>query len=423
MRVALKYGDGHLMVDLPDTGINVIEPVYTAGLSDERDAFIKAVRAPLGSLPLREMISAEESVAIVIPDITRPFPGNRAISWLMEEMGHVSPDRITIIIGTGSHRACTPEEMTTMLGREIISRYHVVNHDAFKPDKLDSAGQLRGGRRIRMNREYIRADKRILLGFVEPHFMAGFSGGYKAVCPGILGIEDIIYFHGAEMIDHSCSTWGVLDGNPTQNMIRECGALQPADLCINVTLNRDRHITGLFAGEPIACHEEACRFCRESAMLSVPDCYDIVITTNGGYPLDQNLYQTVKGMSAASRIVRSGGLILCAAECRDGFPDHGNFKSLLTTHSSPEDLLAQVRVSKEGILDQWEAQLLAIIASRARIALYSGLAAYEVSQAYMEAVENIELRLAAELDKLGGSASIAVLPEGPMTIPYIKEEN
>jgi nickel-dependent lactate racemase len=148
-----------------------------------------------------------------------------------------------------------------------------------------------------------------------------------------------------------------------------------------------------------------------------------VITTNGGYPLDQNLYQTVKGMSAASRIVRSGGLILCAAECRDGFPDHGNFKSLLTTHSSPEDLLAQVRVSKEGILDQWEAQLLAIIASRARIALYSGLAAYEVSQAYMEAVENIELRLAAELDKLGGSASIAVLPEGPMTIPYIKEEN
>ncbi len=411
------------MVNLPDTDINVIEPVYTAGLPDEREAFSKAVRAPSGSLPLREMISSEENVAVVIPDITRPFPGNRVIPWLMKEMGHVSPDRLTIIIGTGSHRACNSDEMAAMLGREIISRYHVVNHDAFKADKLDSAGRLRGGRCIRMNREYIRADKRILLGFVEPHFMAGFSGGYKAVCPGILGIEDIIYFHGAEMIDHSRSTWGMLDGNPTQNMIRECGALQPADFCINVTLNRDRHITGLFAGEPIACHEEACRFCRESAMVSVPDHYDIVITTNGGYPLDQNLYQTVKGMSAAGRIVRSGGLILCAAECRDGFPDHGNFKSLLTTHSSPEDLLAQVRISKEGMLDQWEAQLLAIIASRARIALYSGLEAHEVSQAYMEAVENIEIRLAAEMDELGGRSSIAVLPEGPMTIPYIKEEN
>ncbi|MDD3925656.1 MAG: nickel-dependent lactate racemase [bacterium] len=421
MRVSLKYGDGYLAVNLPESDIDVMEPRYIAGLADERASFIAAVRQPVSVSSLRETVSAGDRVAVVMPDITRPFPGNRIVPWLMDEMDHVPPERVTIIIGTGSHRACTMDEMTAMLGRDIVSRYRIINHDAFKPDELDDAGQLHDGHVVRMNREYIRADKRILLGFVEPHFMAGFSGGYKAVCPGILGIDDIIYFHGAGMIDDPRSTWGVIKSNPTQCMIRECGALQPADFCINVTLNREHRITGLFAGEPIACHEAACRFCRESAMLSVPDRYDIVITTNGGYPLDQNLYQTVKGMSAACRIVRPGGLILCASECRDGFPDHGNFKALLAAHGSPGGLLARVREPGEGILDQWEAQLLAVIASHARVALYSGLAAEEVTQAYMEAIEDMELRLAAEVEALGGRASIAVLPEGPMTIPYIED--
>jgi nickel-dependent lactate racemase len=340
---------------------------------------------------------------------------------VLSEIAHVPDANIVIISGTGSHRANTPAELTAMLGEAIVRRYRVVNHDAHNPATLAPAGRLSDGREIRMNRDYAAADKRIVLGFVEPHFMAGFSGGYKAVCPGVIGIDDILYYHRAELIGHPRSTWGVLEGNPTQALVRECGALLPVHFCVNVALNRDRALTGVFAGDVLATHARACAFSRESVMRPVPRHFDLVVTTNGGYPLDQNLYQAVKGMSAAARIVRPGGYILCAAECRDGFPAHGNFKRLLFDHASPEALLKTVGAPGFSLFDQWEAQLLALIVRHARVGLYSRLDPAEVRRAYLEPVREIAAGLAARLRSLPPEAAVAVLPEGPLTVPYVKE--
>ena len=185
---------------------------------------------------------------------------------------------------------------------------------------MELAGHDPDGQPVYFDRDYVQADKRIALGFIEPHLMAGFSGGYKAIMPGIADIDAILRYHNAARIGHPRSTWGVLEHNPTQELIRHNGSLLPVDFCINVTLNRQREITRFFCGDVIAAHEQGAAFCKETTMIACDRPYPIVITTNSGYPLDQNLYQTDKGLSAAAQIVEEGGLIICASECSDGFP-------------------------------------------------------------------------------------------------------
>jgi nickel-dependent lactate racemase len=204
-------------------------------------------------------------------------------------------------------------------------------------------------------------------------------------------------------------------------MIRTNGALVPVDFCVNVTLNRKREITRFFCGDVLAAHLEGCAFARSTAMVACPRAYPIVVTTNGGYPLDQNLYQAVKGMSAAAQIVQEGGLILQASRCNDGFPNHGNFRKLLFEHSSPRSLLDTILTPGFSMYDQWEAQLLAIIRLKARVGLYSELDAEEVRRAHLEPVVDISEELDTEIRRLGSDVPVAVLPEGPMTIPYLSQ--
>lgn len=419
-QVHLQYGAEDLTVELPSGNVTVIEPKRLPGLDDEAAAFREAVRSPIESRPLRDHIYSSDHVAIVIPDITRPLPTDRVLPWLFEELDHVPPERFTIINGTGSHRANTLQELSRMVGADILERYRVINHDANDEDSLVRVGTDLRGHVIHFNREYAEADKRIVLGFIEPHFMAGFSGGYKGVFPAVADIEAIMRYHDAETISDPKSTWGVLNGNPTQITIRHNGALLPVDFCINVTLNRDREITRFFCGETRAVHKEGSAFAREQSMASCAQAFPVVITTNSGYPLDQNLYQSVKGMSAASMIVEDGGYILAASECRDGFPDHGNFKQLLLEHTSPESLLEKINTEGFLVHDQWEAQILAMIVTKARVGLYSQMPEEDVRKAYVEPVTDIAARVAEELTRIGEDAPIAVLPEGPQTIPYLE---
>jgi nickel-dependent lactate racemase len=211
-----------------------------------------------------------------------------------------------------------------------------------------------------------------------------------------------------------------LENNPTQAQIRANGALVPLDFCINVTQNRKREITGFFCGEVLAAHEKGCAFAKRTAMAACAKPFPIVVTTNGGFPLDQNLYQTVKGMSAAAQIVAPGGLIIAAAECSDGFPEHGNFKQFVFSHDSAGAMLDTINRAPEPILDQWQVQLFALILKRARVGLHSSLAPADVKRAHLEPVADIAVRLSEELQRLG-DVPIAVLPEGPMTIPYLAE--
>jgi nickel-dependent lactate racemase len=419
MRVHLQYGIEGMTVDIPSGNVTVVQPAYVEGLPDEFAAFQAAVRAPVESRPLRASVHSGDRVAIVIPDVTRPLPTSRLLPWVLAELSHVPDKNITIISGTGSHRENTREELIAMVGAEVMARMRVVNHTAHESARLAFVGNAADGSRVYMNREYAAAGRRIVLGFIEPHFMAGFSGGYKGIFPALADIDSIMHYHRASVIGDPCSTWGLLEGNPTQEQIRTNGSILPVDFCINVTLNRRRQITGFYCGDVLAAHRKGCEFARATAMVRCERAFPIVITTNGGYPLDQNLYQTVKGMSAGAQIVVPAGLILTASKCIDGFPAHGNFRRLLLEHASPQAILNTINAPGFSLYDQWEAQLLAMILLKARVGLHSDIEPDEVRQAHLEPVPEIGTAIAAELQRAGKEAPIAVLPEGPMTIPYL----
>ena len=330
------------------------------------------------------------ALAVAIPDITRPLPSDRLLGWLLEELAHVPDGQWTIVNGTGSHRINTEGELLAMVGPEVMRRLRVVNHSAHEPAGLERAGVTPDGRPVFLNREWVQADRRIVLGFIEPHFMAGFSGGYKGVFPALADIDAIMHYHRADVIGDPRSTWGRLEDNPTQDIIRANGSLVPVDFCINVTLNRRREITGFFCGDVLEAHREGCRAARETAMAPCDRPFPIVVTTNSGYPLDQNLYQAVKGMSAAAQIVEPGGLILAAARCNDGFPAHGNFRGLMTGHASPQAVLDTIMAPGFSMYDQWEAQLLALILLKARVGLFSEIPADDVRAAHLEPVADLE---------------------------------
>ncbi|MDP9455194.1 MAG: nickel-dependent lactate racemase [Actinomycetota bacterium] len=421
MLTHLQYGGGELGVEIPSDDVTVLAPKAEPGLPDERAAFLEAVRNPIGSRPLRELVRADEKLAVVIPDGTRALPRERLLPWLFEELSHVPPENVVIVNGTGSHRANTEEELAAMVGPEVYAKYRIVNHNAHDPSTMELAGHSPvSGRDIYMNREYVEADRRIVMGFIEPHFMAGFSGGYKGIFPAVADINSVMDYHSAPIIGHARSNWGILEDNPTQDRIRANGSLLPVDFCINVTQNRDREITGFFCGEVLEAHAKGCEASLASVMVACEREYPIVVTSNGGYPLDQNLYQAVKGMSAAAQIISEGGLILVASRCNDGFPAHGNFRKMLLEHDSPEAMLETIHSPGFSTYDQWQVQLFALILQKARVGLYSEIEPDAVRRVHIEPVADITARVREELTRIGEDAPIAVLPEGPMTVPYLE---
>ncbi|MFO7166831.1 MAG: nickel-dependent lactate racemase [Chloroflexota bacterium] len=418
MRVELAYGRGRLSVEVPDHAI-VITPEELPGLPDERAAFEAAVRSPIGAAPLRELARPTDTVAIVIADITRPSPSERLVPWILAELAHVPREQFVIVNGTGSHRANTREELIQMLGAEVVETVRIVNHNAFDDSTLTHLGRTSYGGEVWVNNDYLGADVRIVTGFIEPHFFAGFSGGPKGIIPGVAGIKTIMHLHNAEMIGHPQSTWAVLEGNPVQGEIREAAAMAPPHFLVNVALNARRGITGIWAGHYIEAFEAGCRFVAEHATRPVDEPFDIVITTNSGYPLDQNLYQTVKGMSAAARIVRPGGAIIAVSECSDGLPDHGNYKDLLRMRPTPHELLAMIEAPGFALYDQWQAQSQALVQRKADVYLYSSLPPEAVRGAMLTPIDSVEAALGELLGRYGPEARVAVLPEGPQTVPFV----
>ena len=224
-----------------------------------------------------------------------------------------------------------------------------------------------------LNKTYVNCSFKIVTGFIEPHFYAGFSGGPKGINPGIAGINTILDFHNAFMIGHPNSTWGVLEGNVVQDAATQNCLMAKPDFMLNVTLDGEKRITNVFAGDVIMAHRVGCQFVKDTAMHGVDDAFDIVITTNSGYPLDQNLYQTVKGVSAGAGIVRKGGSIISASECSDGVPSHGNYGKIIQMRDTPKDLIEMINTSSFRVFDQWVVQSQANIQSKAECYLYSSL--------------------------------------------------
>ena len=422
MRVRLDYGTDGLEVDLPDERVTVIEPIARPAAADPHAALLGAIRAPLDRPPLRELVRAGQRVAISVCDITRAQPRREMLRALFEEMPQVRPEDVTILIATGTHRINTPSELERMLGRDIVSRYRVINHDSRDPSCLGRLGVTATGVEVFLNTAWLDADVRITTGFVEPHFFAGFSGGPKMVAPGLAGLKTVMTLHDVHHIGHPRATWGVTEGNPVHDDVREIARMIPVHFSVDVTLNREQQITAAFAGEILAEHRAACAHAKATAMRQVPATFDVVLTTNSGYPLDQNLYQAVKGMSAAAKIVKTGGTIICAAECRDGLPSHGSYGAVLASAPSPAALLEMISSPGYSVPDQWQVQVQAQIQTKAQVLVKTdGLGPDEIRAAHFTPIDDIGVSVRETLRHAGPSASLCVLPQGPQTIPYLPD--
>tara|TARA_B100001245_G_scaffold136295_1_gene101222 strand:+ start:82 stop:1377 length:1296 start_codon:yes stop_codon:yes gene_type:complete len=423
MKIDLAYGKTGLTIDLPGDQTSIIEPQFIPGLPDELGAIKTALRNPIGTSPLRKSIEPGQKVGISVCDITRPMPSKRILPVILNELKHVHPSNITIFIATGTHRKNTHSELFSMLGElPMTGGYNIVNHDAFSQANLTKVGVTKEHIPIFLNTDWIKTDFKITTGFVEPHFFAGFSGGPKMIAPGLAGFETIMKLHDSDMISNPNSKWGITHGNPIHDSIREIATLFPSDFTLDVTINKHHKITSVYAGEMFQVHKAACEFAHSTAMREVPEPFDIVVTTNSGYPLDMNLYQAVKGMSAAHQIVKKGGSIICAAECSDGIPDHGSYGEILKSQPSPQSLLNMIEASDYQKHDQWQVQIQASIQMENDVYLKSGnLSTDQIIEAHFLPADDVSKKVSELLSEKYRNGTVCVLPEGPQTIPFLRE--
>ena len=324
MKVELAYGDGQLSVEMPDGLTEVIVPAAKPATKPPRELLTKALTSPVAGPPLRDLVRPGQRVAISICDGTRPQPRRLVLEAILEHLsGLVELSDIVVLVATGTHRATTPDELEKMLGADLVRQLRVVSHDARNATQLDFLGHVGSRVPVWLNREWTRADVRITTGLVEPHFFAGFSGGPKMVAPGLAGLQTVLVLHDAARIGHPRARWGVTEGNPIYEDVIAIAAASGVTFALDVVINNDHEVVAALGGELSAMHAAACAIVRASAMQRVEAPYDVVVTSNSGYPLDQNLYQAVKGMSAAAEVVKPGGLVVCVAECRTASPTMG----------------------------------------------------------------------------------------------------
>ncbi len=419
--VDLRYGRGTIPLELDPqrADFHILRPDFVPAHPDPHAAFREAVRAPIDAPALRDAVQPHQDVVIVTSDGTRPVPNRQLIPWILEETG-VPDHRVTVLIGTGSHRGNTPGEIREMFGEELSSRLRIVNHDAFDRGHLAPVGHVEGTE-VTFNRQYLDATRRIVIGFIEPHLVAGFSGGPKGVMPAVAGIDTILEYHNFARIASPASTWGNLDGNPTREFLHAAAALAPPHFLVNVTLNGHKQITGVHAGHYERAHRVGCEAARRECMIPLEAPYPIVVASNAGYPLDQNLYQTVKAITIGGQIVAQDGRLLVASECSKGLPDGSRFAEIWQQGRSAAEVLDFLRAQPRTLPDQWCNQDIAQVAVRARVGVYSSLPPEKVRACHLEPVEDLARALDEAITDCVGRARVALLPEGPLTIPFVRE--
>jgi lactate racemase len=415
--VRLAFGRTGLEIAIP-AGVDVLMPRPREPLGHPEDALREAIVSPMSGRPLPEIAVPSSTVAVSICDVTRPFPARTVLPVLLDLL----PGRsIRLLVATGSHRACTADELEAMLGHDVLAACEVVQHDADDGAAHLTLGVVPGSDvPARIDRRFLEADVRVTLGFVEPHFFAGFSGGPKMVAPGLAALDTIRELHSTSRIGSDHATWGVTDGNPVHDPIRAIAERAQVSFALDVALDDGHRIAAVFAGTLDTEHRAACDHVRRTAMVGVPAPYDVVVTTNSGYPLDQNLYQCVKGLRAAAGIVRDGGTIILAAECEDGLPSHGRYAELLARSSGPDAFLDALARGEIAERDQWQVQVQAEIQARARVLAHTpGVAADDIRRAWMEPVDDLSAALRDAMAAAGPGARAAILPVGPQTIAYL----
>jgi nickel-dependent lactate racemase len=420
--VPLAYGRGTLDVELPDELTTVIEPGFQPGLPDERGAVNRALDSPVEAAPLSSQVNGDTRICIVHTDITRATPNERLIPWLLDylQAAGANPANITLLNALGTHRPNTPAELEAMLTPAVVAQYRCVNHEPENDAAHVQFGVTKGGAPALINRHLVEADLRIITGFIEPHFFAGFSGGPKGIMPGVAALRTVISNHGVHHIGDANASFGITEGNPIWEEMRDIARRIGSSFLLNVALNHEREITGVFAGDLTGAHKIGTEFVRSSAMQGFEEPFDVVVTTNSGYPLDMNLYQAVKGMSAAARIVKPGGTVILAAECSEGVPHGSPHDSLLRSVRNGEEILAKLAEPGFEWPEQWQAQIQALVQRKADVHLLSSLSEGDVRAAHLLPCRSIEETVHRIVRESSDRVRIAVLPQGPLTIPYLK---
>ncbi len=416
MQINMDYGREGLTIEVPDT-THVFTVRNTPPVADEPKSIQNALQNPINSAPLSTLVHRGMQILIVHSDITRATPNDRLLPVIIKELesSGVNKEDITLLNGLGTHRLQTQEELIGMLGVDIVSNYRCLQHDAYDQSVHVTIGTDSNGRSIQVNRLLLDSDFVILTGFIEPHFFAGYSGGPKAILPALASAESVFSNHGPELIAHPKATFNITNGNPIWDAMKRAAEQVKNTFLINVTLDRKNQITGVFAGDVIAAHRLGCEFVRERSLFHISNLYDIVITSNSGYPLDQNLYQCVKGLAAAKRAVRPGGAIVLIAACEEGLPKHGKYAQLLAASSSPEEVLSVV--TQPGYLGQdgWQVQVQAQIQQDAHVYIFSdGLDEEQMKTSMLTPIRDLARTLPKLIKQYG--SEICVLPQGPLTI-------
>jgi nickel-dependent lactate racemase len=422
MKVTMDYGRDGLDIEVPDHA-HVLQMSDAPALSDLDQKLEEALAHPIGALALRELARGRSDACIVISDITRPVPNAKILPpmlRILEEEG-IAREDITILVGTGLHRPNEGEELVQLVGEEIACSYRIVNHKARERDTLTYLGDTSGGAPIWIDTLYVESDLKIATSLIEPHLMAGYSGGRKAICPGLMGVDTMRILHGPKLLSHANAAEGIIEGNPFHRQALEVAQRAGVDFTLNVAMNERREVTGIFAGDLEKAHAEGVSFVQRQngAMLSEP--VDMVVTSSAGLPLDLTFYQAVKGLTAALPIIKEGGTMLIVARCDEGIGGP-EFTDLLLNTTSVETFAQRLEDPDFFVIDQWQLQELCKVMRKANVMMFSeGIQDEDRERVLVEMVPSVEGAIARVLDERGADARIAVIPKGPYVLTQLQE--
>jgi nickel-dependent lactate racemase len=422
IKISLPYGKSNLSLKIPENQVaDILTPKKMNALSNPDESLKIALANPISSPSLKEISRDSRNVCIVVSDATRPTPTKLIVEAILDSLkdAGVREDKINLMVATGLHRACTSEELIERLGAEIFRRLKIFQHDAYYNENLEDIGSTSLGTPIYLNRVVKDSDLIIGDGYIEPHFFAGYTGGGKNILPGVVGLETIKVNHGASMIEHPYSRAGILDGNPIYQDIVEGARKADYDFSINVTLNHEKEVSGIFAGDFQKAHYKGSKYLSKQVKLETKKV-DVAITTNGGYPLDRDLYQAVKGMAVAETVVEEGGVIIIVSECRDGI-GHPYFEKLVTESKNPSEIIEKIMDPNNFTVDQWQAQILArILEKRSIICVTTGVDFEKLRSMHLIPAKNVQNAIRKAREIIGNTPKITVIPGGPSTIPVIR---
>lgn len=424
MNVHLDYGKHGLDVELPEKNVIAILGLTPATpLVAPSEEVRDALAAPIGTRPLAELAQGRTRACIIVCDITRPVPNAVVLPPILATLAAsgIPPQQVTILIATGTHRPNLGEELTTILGADVLgSGCQVINHVCTDGATLRSLGTTENEVPVSLNTHYLDADLRITCGLIEPHFMAGYSGGRKMVMPGIAALQTIQAWHSPRFLEHPNATNGITKANPVHEENTLIAGMAPPDMIVDVVLDTARRMVGVFAGEMAQAWEVGVAFVEKHARAPVPAPADIVLTTNAGWPLDLNYYQTVKGMVGALPIVKPGGHILIASACSEGIGGPDFTQTLLETDDLQELLLSMQQPGWEPIPDQWQVEELAkATRNNTVVCISDGIPASTMERLFAKPAPSVEQAVSDALAVHGPQATIAVIPKGPYVLPYV----